>query len=201
VTGLAVEEVSVESLSHDPTNARKHSERNIAAIVASLQEFGQRRPLVIHGDTVIAGNGTLEAARVLGWESVSVTRVPEDWSPEQASAYAIADNRTAELAAWDNEALLDSLVGLNTELLTATGFDMTDVENLQTLTAAPDLDELFDSIGDPTDEDSMTRVSFLVPVDVAAKWEYAVKNAGSGSPLENICTTIQAAYEAIVESD
>jgi hypothetical protein len=196
---LEIETVAVDDLALDPENARKHSEQNLAAITASLEQFGQRRPLVVYGDVVIAGNGTLQAARSLGWETVSVTKVPDDWTVDQAKAYAIADNRSAELAHWDQVALLDSLVELDESLLTATGFDGTDIENLLTLTAAPDLDDLFDSIGDPTEEDNMTRVSFVVPVDVAAKWEHAVKNAGSGSPLENLCTVIQAAFEAIVD--
>jgi len=31
--------------------------------------------------------------------------VPADWTPEQAKAFAIADNRTAELASWNQEKL------------------------------------------------------------------------------------------------
>jgi len=54
---------------------------------------------VVYGDVVIAGNGTLAAAQSLGWTEVEVTRVPSDWSPEQARAYALADNRTALIAA------------------------------------------------------------------------------------------------------
>ena len=100
---LAVRSVPVQDLRLDPGNARRHGRRNLDAIKGSLSSFGQRRPLVVLPDlTVIAGNGTLEAMRELGWTEVAVTVVPEDWSADQARAYALADNRTAELAEWDD---------------------------------------------------------------------------------------------------
>jgi hypothetical protein len=65
---------------------RKHGRRNLDAIGASLAQFGQRRPLVVMGDmTVIAGNGTLEAARSPGWSEIVVTVVPGDWTPDDAA--------------------------------------------------------------------------------------------------------------------
>lgn len=116
----------VEALTLDPRNARKHGRRNLDAIVASLSEFGQRRPLVVMSDMmVIAGNGTLEAARELGWTEIAVTVVPETWTREQAAAYALADNRTAELASWDDAVLGETLGELDMAGwdLGALGFD------------------------------------------------------------------------------
>ena len=97
-------------LEPDSRNARSHGAANIAAIRESLERFGQRKPLVVWGSTVIAGNGTLEAALALGWEHVYVARVPEGWSEAQARAFALADNKTAELAEWD-DAVLEALLG------------------------------------------------------------------------------------------
>jgi DNA modification methylase len=111
---LAIQTVPTEVLALDPGNARKHGHRNLEAIKASLAQFGQRRPLVVASDmTVIAGNGTLEAARDLGWSEIDVTVVPPDWTREQAKAYALADNRTAELASWDEDVLLETLTELD----------------------------------------------------------------------------------------
>lgn len=110
---LDVELVPVSSLKPDPTNARTHSDKNIKAIAASLRDFGQRRPLVVWGNVVIAGNGTLEAAKSLGWSEVVVTRVPSSWEHDRARAYALADNRTAELADWNAEVLAEQLVELD----------------------------------------------------------------------------------------
>lgn len=126
---LKIQSVSIDSLLPDPSNARKHSEKNLAAIKSSLEKFGQRRPLVVAGDNVvIAGNGTLEAAKRLGWSKIAVTRVPADWDYDTARAYALADNRTAELAAWDEAVLKDQLLELD-----AVGWDLADIgfETLQ----------------------------------------------------------------------
>lgn len=117
---LAVRTVGVVDLTLDPSNARKHGARNLAAIKESLARFGQRRPLVVTSDlVVVAGNGTLEAARELGWKTVAVTVVPDEWSLDQVRAYALADNRTAELAAWDGDLLDEQLSELD-----GAGWDM-----------------------------------------------------------------------------
>jgi len=113
-TDLSVSVVATEVLVLDPRNARTHGRRNLEAIQASLSQFGQRRPLVVTGEMmVVAGNGTLEAARALGWTEIAVTVVPSEWSAEQARAYALADNRTAELASWDEDVLLETLTELD----------------------------------------------------------------------------------------
>ena len=120
---MQVEVVPIDSLTTDPKNVRKHGPRNLDAIKRSLERFGQRRALIVMPDgTVIAGNGTLEAARALGWTDISVTRVPADWTTDEAAAYAIADNRTAELAEWDDDVLKDTLADLDSK-----GWDIADV--------------------------------------------------------------------------
>ena len=88
----------------------KHA-KDIKAVMASYQKVGQRRPIVVVGDMVIAGNGQLEAARRLGWVEIATTDA-SDLSPEQQRFFALADNRTAELASWDLEPLSDQLKDL-----------------------------------------------------------------------------------------
>ena len=110
---MKVEKRKVKDLQFDPKNARKHSETNIKAIAASLKEFGQQKPIVItEGNMVIAGNGTLEAAKNLGWADIQVSTVPNDWDEETLKAFALADNRTAELAQWDASELVTQLESL-----------------------------------------------------------------------------------------
>ena len=97
----------------DPENARKHSQKNLDAIKASLTKFGQRKPIVTNSAGVIlAGNGTVEAARSLGWDHIEVVVVPSDWDEATARAFALADNRTAELAEWDENVLAKQLLEL-----------------------------------------------------------------------------------------
>jgi ParB-like chromosome segregation protein Spo0J len=130
MTALLIEDVDISTLKFDKRNARKHSAKNIDAIAASLSEFGQRRPLVVQGDVVIAGNGTLEAAKGLGWATVAITRVPETWTEKQARAFALADNRTAELAEWDHDVLLSQLQEIGETLVEASGFQPADLSTL-----------------------------------------------------------------------
>jgi DNA modification methylase len=73
---------------------------DVAAVARSLRRFGQRKPVVARADgTVIAGNHMLAAARELGWAELAVTRVDDD--DATAKAFALADNRTAELGSFD----------------------------------------------------------------------------------------------------
>lgn len=109
---MKIEIVNISDIRFDNENARKHSKKNLAAIANSLKLFGQRKPIVIHNGVVIAGNGTLEAAQTLGWEQIEVVHTPEEWDADKAKAFALADNRSAELAEWDNEVLLEQLLEL-----------------------------------------------------------------------------------------
>ncbi len=106
---LRVQPMSVDQLQLDPKNARKHNTRNIHAIADSLRQFGQRKPLVVRSSTMVveAGNGTLMAARMLGAKRVAAILCDDDEA--SAIAYAIADNRTGELAQWDWPQLSDHL--------------------------------------------------------------------------------------------
>lgn len=115
---------------------RNYRRGNVEAVKASIQRFGFRRPLSVwHGNVVMAGNHTLKALREM--ESAGMT-VPcrltadpvGDWlipcvdvsdlTEEEAKAYAIADNATADLATNDGAALdvlLDEIMEDDPELL------------------------------------------------------------------------------------
>jgi len=120
-----IQRVPIESVTPDPANVRRHPDRNIDAIMGSLQRFGQQRPILVsEKGVVIAGNGTLAAAKRLGWTDILIQR--SNLVGAEAMAYAIADNRTAELAEWDEEALaaqLRAIEGEDAALAAAIGFD------------------------------------------------------------------------------
>jgi len=129
---VETESISVGELLSDPANVRQHGARNLETIKASLARFGQQKPIVVDGNgVVVAGNGTLAAARELGWQSVHVVR--SGLTGSDRTAYAIADNRTAELAEWDDAALAEQLSALaidDAELLAAAGYDPGELEAL-----------------------------------------------------------------------
>jgi ParB-like chromosome segregation protein Spo0J len=122
--------ISVADLSLDPSNVRKHSRRNLDAIKASLRKFGQQKPIVVDAKgIVLAGNGALTAAKELGWTEIQIVRT--DLEGVEATAFAIADNRTAELAEWDDNLgeVLQSLASDGYDL-TQIGFDQSDLDAL-----------------------------------------------------------------------
>jgi hypothetical protein len=126
---LAALATPVERLELLPGNPRRG---DVGALALSLQTFGQMKPIVANADgTVIAGNHTLEAARQLGWEELAVVWV--DLDPTTAHAYALADNRTAELGGYDDQALAALIAEVreaDEELLNATGWRDEDLQKL-----------------------------------------------------------------------
>ncbi len=108
----------------DPANRRRHTPRNIGAIVDSLHEVGAARSIVIDEDGVIlAGNGVADAAAEAGIERVQVVDADGETiiavrrtglTDAQKRRLALFDNRAAELAEWDTDRLLADLnAGLN----------------------------------------------------------------------------------------
>ena len=86
-------------------NARTHSDAQIAQIAASIAEFGFNNPVLVDTNAgIIAGHGRVLAARKLNLDQVPVV-VLDHLSETQKRAYILADNKLAELAGWDEEAL------------------------------------------------------------------------------------------------
>ena len=128
---MKTELVPIDSLILDPSNARKHDKKNLEAIKGSLARFGQQKPIVVGSDNVvIAGNGTLEAARELGWTEIRVVR--SELMGSDRTAFSVADNRASELSSWDDEVLSETLKALQEEEfnLSAIGFDENDLARL-----------------------------------------------------------------------
>lgn len=111
----------VDQLGLLPGNPRRG---DVDALSASLEKFGQRKPIVARRDgTVIAGNHTLLAARRLGWTEVAVVWVDDD--DTTAKAFALADNRIGALGGYDDEelaALIKDVGDVDAELLAAAGW-------------------------------------------------------------------------------
>jgi 16S rRNA G966 N2-methylase RsmD len=182
---LKVESLAVDSLVLDPQNARKHSDANLAAIAKSLSEFGQRKPIVVTADNVVvAGNGTVEAARFVGLTSVDVVRVPKDWSADQVKAFALADNRSAELAEWHPEVLSAQLLELG-----QAGFD---IEALG-----------FESVAvvEPIDDDKEIESFAAAPqrASLGDHWRVGEHEVICGDAMqEGLLTRFNATFDAVI---
>ena len=106
MTTLNIIYIDVESLIPYENNSRTHSEFQIKQIIESIQEFGFTNPILLDGENgVIAGHGRLQAAKELGIEQVPTIELSH-LTPEQKSAYVIADNKLALNAGWDRDLLV-----------------------------------------------------------------------------------------------
>lgn len=155
--------VSIDQLTEDPNNARRHPVRNMAAIKNSLVRFRQQKAIVAGPEgTVVAGNGTYRAARELGWQFIAVSR--STLAQVDLVAYAIMDNKSADLAEWDFEILAAQLRELQAQQfdLSFTGFADFEIEPL--LAAEFKTDVIDESLNQVPGEKAM---SLKIPADGA----------------------------------
>lgn len=174
--------VTLESLTPDPANVRKHGDRGQAGIEASLRRFGPARSIVIDGKGVVrAGNGTLEAARAAGITDILVVEPAPgqlvavrrgDWTPSEATGYGIADNRLTDLSHFDDDALADTLRALQSEDfdLAAVGFDPGEVDDLCDRLAS-DLGGDDDEEGDGPGAGDQVPLAIVLDRKQAREWE------------------------------
>jgi DNA modification methylase len=135
-----------------PANPRVN-DAAVAAVAASLKEFGFRQPLVVDADgMLVVGHTRWKAALHLGLTQVPV-HVASELTPAQCKAYRIADNQTASIAEWDYELLPVELTDLKDMAfdLNLLGFDEDELEKL----LGPEVKEGLtppDEIPEPPDE-------------------------------------------------
>ena len=142
--------INIDKLSFLEGNPRQG---DIEAVAKSYKQFGQRKPIVATTNhVVIAGNHQLAAARQLGWDEIAVVITDDD--ELTAKAFALADNRTAELGSYDGDLLADLLSEVSSvpELMDSTGFTE---------------DDLFDLIG--FDDESEEEEEIEVPLEPKTK--------------------------------
>jgi DNA modification methylase len=148
---LRIEQVTIGRLKPDNRNPRLHGERQIKQIVRSIKAFGFNVPVLADQEgNLLAGHGRVQAAQLLGLTQIPVIRL-EHLTPEQARAFAIADNRLSETSSWDDRLLAEvfrdlASVDLNFDL-EATGFTMAEIDM-----HIEGLSEPNTANGDPADE-------------------------------------------------
>ena len=105
-------------------NNPRHNDNAVEAVANSIREFGFKVPIVIDKNNVIvAGHTRVKEAEKLGLEKVPCI-VADDLTPDQVAAFRLADNKTGELAEWDNELLDEELKKLQGIIdMQAFGFD------------------------------------------------------------------------------
>jgi ParB-like chromosome segregation protein Spo0J len=116
-----VERWAIDRLIPYARNARTHTDAQVAAIAASIREWGWTTPALVGEDGgLIAGHARVLAARQLGIAEIPVM-VAAGWTEAQKRAYVLADNQLAITGSgWDPE-----LLRLEFGELKLTGFDLT----------------------------------------------------------------------------
>jgi site-specific DNA-methyltransferase (adenine-specific) len=100
-------------------NNPRINDHAVAAVAASIKEFGFRQPLVIdESGLIIVGHTRYKAALLLGLEEVPV-HIADGLTSAQIRAYRLADNQTATLSQWNEDLLPIELAALQ-----EMGFDL-----------------------------------------------------------------------------
>lgn len=131
---------SVDKLKPYENNPRKNDEA-VPAVMASIQEFGFKVPIVIDKeDVIVCGHTRLKAAINLGMKTVPCI-VADDLTPEQIKAFRLADNKAAEIAEWDIEKMVDELKDISEIDMSDFGFDVSVFEEEESEIQEDDFDE------------------------------------------------------------
>jgi DNA modification methylase len=167
---LAVVSRPISELEPYARNARSHPRAQLEKLAASIREFGFLIPILVdREDQIIAGHGRAEAARLLGLAEVPTIEI-HHLSDAQIRAFRIADNRLAELAQWDEQALAIELKALSELDLSfdveTTGFELAEIDILI---------ERAEEGGDPDEADEIPELDEAVPPvsEVGDLWHLA----------------------------
>ncbi|MBQ8697615.1 MAG: ParB N-terminal domain-containing protein, partial [Schwartzia sp.] len=118
---MKVKEIPISEIKPYANNPRNNAAA-VEPVAASIRDFGFRVPIVLDKNGVIvAGHTRLEAAKRLGLSKVPCV-VADDLTAEQARAFRIADNKTAELATWDAKKLADEIADISNFNIAEFGF-------------------------------------------------------------------------------
>lgn len=158
VADVRMTRVELSALVPDPDNANEHPDENIAAIHASLLEFGQVDPLIVQKESrrVIAGNARLLVMQSMGMTHANVIEL--DVSDERAIALGLAHNHTGRLARWNAPQvlkLIGDLEAFHPKLAQVVGFSPDELSMLTNVAAKEERAALEAATGgnEATDED------------------------------------------------
>lgn len=102
---------------------REKNDKAVDAVVESIRNFGFKIPVVIDAnDVIVCGHTRIKAAKKMGLEQVPCV-IADDLDEEKIRAFRLVDNKTAELAEWDPELLMEELAAITDLDMTQFGFE------------------------------------------------------------------------------
>ena len=125
---LSIKEFPIDKLIAYARNPRKN-DAVIDKMIASIQEFGFRIPIIAKSDgTIVDGHLRFKAAKQLGLKNLPVI-LADDLTDAQIKAFRLLANQSANWAAWDEDLLkieLEELAAIDFDL-NLTGFDFDEI--------------------------------------------------------------------------
>ena len=111
---LRIEYLPLSALMPYERNAREHNKEDVGEIVKSIRKYGMNDPIGVWSDKniIVEGHGRLLACKKLGLKEVPVIHL-DHMTDEERREYALLHNKTAELSAWDFDALAMELSELD----------------------------------------------------------------------------------------
>ncbi len=150
---LEVQEIELVNL-HPWEGNPRFNEHAVAAVAESIRSFGFNVPILCDQNlTIVAGHTRWKAAQKLGMKKVPVIVV--EMTDAKRHAFAIADNKTAEIADWDFPKLREVLDELRSEDIDIKSLGFSD-EEIRRLLLADSSDE--DSVPEVNDTSAVTQL-------------------------------------------
>ena len=129
---MNVKEISISKITPYDRNPRDN-DKAVEAVANSIEEFGFQQPIVVDKDMVIiVGHTRYKAAQELGLKTVPVV-IASNLNEEQVKAYRLADNRTNELATWNEAMLIEEIEQIEDIDMTLFGFGDIDIDGGESL--------------------------------------------------------------------
>jgi len=191
---MQIELRSIDTIKPYPGNPRQN-DGAVAAVAASLKEFGFRQPIVVDAEgVVIVGHTRLKAAQKLGLTQVPV-HVATDLTPAQVKAYRIADNATNEIAEWNYELLpieLSALQEMHFDIGTL-GFDQDELKRIMS-------GDVQEGLTDPDDVPAPPDAAITQPGDLWVLGNHRLLCGDSSKP-EDVDRLLGGAAIHLVNTD
>jgi hypothetical protein len=191
-----LEYVALDDLTPNPINPKLH---DIDGIADLMDHVGYIDPVVLDERTgqLISGHGrleTLQAGQRAGTAAPEGIRVADDgtwllpvvrgWASkddDDAAAALIGLNRFVERGGWDQQNLALLLASMDSDKLPMSGYGADDLADLLAAIAGPpSLDDLGDSLDEPSDEEFWPVLRFKVPPTLRGRYLALVAEVGGG---------------------
>lgn len=188
---LGIEEIDVSRLNPWEQNPRVN-EHAVQAVARSIGAFGFNVPILCDQNlTIIAGHTRWKAAKSLGLPTVPVIRLT--MSESQRNAFAVADNKTAEIADWDFPKLREVLEELQTEDTDLSNLGYSDAEIRAILQPEQDFDwDAFDAESAMQSSPGFALIPVKVPRDMRKQVYSAVEDCAKAREFHEKDVAIRA---------